>query len=59
MCALAFVPPEDVLRVFDAFYDGIPHAFVPVTDYFETTYIRGIRARGRRRAVRPRYEQKL
>ena len=55
MCALAFSPPEDVLRLLDAFYDGIPEAFVPVADYFETTYIRGILAR-RRRAVRPRYE---
>ena len=48
-----------LLRVFDAFYDGIPDEFVQIADYFETTYVRGIRARGRRRAVRPRYEPKL
>ena len=49
--ASAFVPSEDVLRVFDAFYDCIPDAFIPVADYFETTYIRGIPTRGRKRAV--------
>ena len=59
MCELALVPPDDVVRVFDDFYDGIPDEFVPIADYFETTYVRGIRARGRRRAVRPRYEPKL
>ena len=59
MCALAFVPPQDVPRVFDEFYKQVPDDFAPVANYFEVTYIRGIHARGTRRAVKPRYEPKL
>lgn len=55
MCALAFVPPDDVGHVFDLFYDKIPQEFAVIADYFEKVYVRGIPARGRRRAVKPRY----
>ena len=44
MYSLAFVTPKDV---------------VAIADYSEITYICGIRARERRRAVRPRDEPKL
>ena len=51
MCALAFVPPQDVADIFDKFYDQVPEDFLPIADYFEINYIRGKRAVGRRRAV--------
>lgn len=59
MCALAFVPPADVPDVFDVLYDDLPEDFFPIANYFEVNYIRGIRARGRRRAVRVRYHPAL
>lgn len=35
MCALAFVPVADVVRVFLLFEQGVPRLFKPVTKYFE------------------------
>lgn len=55
MCALAFVPVQDVLSLFDALYEEMPDDFLPIADYFEVTYVRGKPARGRRRAVAVRY----
>ena len=51
MMALSFVPVQDVPRVFDMFYNDVPDDFIEIANYFEVNYIRGIRARGRRRAV--------
>lgn len=59
MCALAFVPTEEVKDVFDSFYDEVPDDFLDVAHYFEVTYIRGIPARGRRRATQERYAPAL
>lgn len=59
MCALAFVPPEHVLDIFDLFYDEIPEAFIPIAVYFEVNYVRGVRAIGRRKAVKVRYDPEL
>lgn len=39
MCALAFVKPEDVERVFLIFVDSIPDAFQPVATYFEVVFV--------------------
>lgn len=59
MCALAFVPVEDVTDIFDALYNELPEEFLPVANYFEVNYIRGIRAIGRRKAVAVRYAPAL
>lgn len=59
MCALAFVHTVEVKDVFDSFYNEVPDDFVDVADYFEVTYIRGIPARGRRRATKERYATAL
>ena len=40
ICALAFVPVEDVEKAFDIFVDRAPEAFMEVADYFEKTYVR-------------------
>ena len=52
MCALAFVPDECVPEIFDMWYDEISNEFVPLAMYFETSYVRGVRTRGWRRAVK-------
>jgi len=49
LCGLAFVPPAEVPRLFDLVRDEVPDDLLPVADYFETAYVRGVRARGRRR----------
>ncbi|XP_043465180.1 uncharacterized protein LOC122500349 [Leptopilina heterotoma] len=59
MCALAFVPSDDVPEFFDLFIDQAPQEFVSVAEYFEITYIRGKPARGRRRAIPARYDPAL
>ena len=59
MCALAFVPSEDVPEVFDLFHNEIPEDFIPIATYFEVNYVRGIRAIGRRKAVKVRYAPAL
>jgi len=48
--ALAFVPPQDVPEAFDLLVDSMPQGIDrmdEVVTYFERTYIRGRRLRGR------------
>jgi hypothetical protein len=48
--ALAFVPPEDVLEAFELLVDTMPNDvdhMDEITSFFEHTYIRGRRQRGR------------
>ena len=59
LCALAFVPVDHVVEHFDSLLQQVPEEFLPVADYFEENYVRSIKARGRRRAVPPRYHPKL
>jgi len=54
MLSLAFVPVEDVEETYDILYDELPDELLDVADKFEKTYVRGMRARGRRRATKPR-----
>ena len=51
MCDLAFVPPAEVPHIFDKWHDEAPDSFMSIANYFEATYIRGVAARGRRRAM--------
>jgi len=56
LLGLPFVPLADVQDVFDDLLendDDMPGDLVPIYESIETTYITGIRARGRRRAVPP------
>lgn len=58
--SLAFVPPTDVPAVYDELRRELPRVVKALGDYFEKTYIRGVRrghGRGRARVVRgpPRY----
>ncbi|KAK3909666.1 FLYWCH-type zinc finger-containing protein 1 [Frankliniella fusca] len=58
--SLAFVPPADVPAVYDELKRELPRVVKVLGDYFEKTYIRGVRrghGRGRARVVRgpPRY----
>ena len=41
LCALALLPPEDVLDIFDELYNEVPDDFIPIADYLEMTYVRG------------------
>ncbi|XP_058799990.1 uncharacterized protein LOC131669250 [Phymastichus coffea] len=59
MCALAYVPPDNVPEIFDLFQNEMPEEFIPIATYFEINYVRGIRAIGRRKAVRVRYAPAL
>lgn len=59
LCALAFVPINDVVDVFDCLAEEVPEKFLPFAEYFKQNYVRGITARGRRRAVAPPYPPKL
>ncbi|CAB0037294.1 unnamed protein product [Trichogramma brassicae] len=60
MCALAFVPTEKVEETFDQFAEqDLPEIFLEIVDYFEMTYIRGRKARGRRARVEVRYAPRL
>ncbi|XP_051173358.1 uncharacterized protein LOC127289462 [Leptopilina boulardi] len=59
LCALAFVPHENVSEHFDTLMEDIPDDFICVADYFEVTYVRGKPARGRRKAVAPRYSPEI
>lgn len=48
LCALAFVPTGEVVQHFTDIRDYLPEELDPVTDYFEATYIRRMKAkRGR------------
>ena len=55
LCALSFVPPDEVPEVFSGLCNDIPDDFLPIADYFEVNYVNGRKAQGRRRAVAPRY----
>ena len=56
LLGLAFVPLEDVEEVFnDIMEDDLPEAVLSVYETVEKTYVTGTPARGRRRAVPPRY----
>lgn len=50
MCALSFIPVDDVLEVFYLFANQASENFTNVGNYFEVTYVRDRAARGRRRA---------
>ena len=55
LLALAFVHPEDQVEAFRLLEDEVHEDFLPIMTYFDKTYLRGILARGRRRAVPPRF----
>ena len=55
VCALAFVPVEDVEKSFDLLFADIPESFICIAEYFEVNYVRGRPARGRRRGTVARY----
>lgn len=38
MCAIAFVPVENVIADFEKFIDTVPYTFMPIATYFEQTY---------------------
>lgn len=57
--ALAFVPVESVEQCFLQIQNEIPADLLPVSQYFDETYVRGIPARGRRRRLPPRYSPTL
>lgn len=61
MAAIAFVHIDNVKECFDQFVESLPddEAFDRVVDYFETNYVAGKPARGRRKAVKPRYPPEL
>ena len=59
MLALAFVPQDEVANAFELLAAEAPEDLQPVLDYFENTYVSGRPARGRRRAVPPRYIPQL
>ncbi|XP_043473262.1 uncharacterized protein LOC122505604 [Leptopilina heterotoma] len=56
MLGLAFVPPDRVKTVFQLLAEKAPEELLPVLDYFNENYITGRPARGRRRAIPPRYQ---
>lgn len=55
LLALAYVPEPEVVRVYEDLLEDAPAEIKPVYHYFDRTYVRGVPARGRRRAVLPRY----
>lgn len=57
--SLPFIPLSDLLTVFDAIMDEVHEDVVPLGLYIETTYVRGRPARGRRKAIEPRYPPTL
>lgn len=60
LLALPFVPLPQILQVFDELQDeSLPEEVVPLYLYVERTWYRGVPARGRRRAVAPRYRPEL
>lgn len=59
MLSIAYVPLDDVIRVFRAFSNQAPEELSNVVKYFDQTYVEGKPARGRREAVAPRYAPEL
>lgn len=60
LLALPFIPLPHVVPVFDDLQDELlPEEVVPLYLYVERTWCRGVQARGRRRAVAPRYRPEL
>lgn len=55
LLSLAFVPLDDLEASFDLLVDEVPLMFLPVTSYFEKTYIRGIPRRRGPGRVAPRF----
>lgn len=55
LMALPFVPIDDVEEVFDIVYNELHDDVIPLAEYLKATYVRGRPARGRRRAVPPRF----
>lgn len=55
LLALAFVPPPDVNQCFNDLRNEVQDELLGLMDYFDEYYIRGRAARGRRRAIPPRY----
>lgn len=59
MAALAYVPVEQVPRVFKLLQEHVNEELEEVIDYLKEYYVIGRPGRGRRRAVPPRYEPAL
>ncbi len=55
LLTLAFVPVEDLSRIFDLLESKVDEDLLPVFEYFEEYYVTGRAWRGRRRAVPPWY----
>lgn len=55
LAALAFVPPDDVMKLFKRLKREAPAHAARFIEYFENTYV-GISVQGKRAAVPPRYE---
>lgn len=55
LLALAYLPPSEVPRMFRELYDDSPDELDELYQYFNEIYVNGVPARGRRRAVAPRY----
>ena len=53
--ALPFIPLQDVQEVWELLYDNMQEEIIELASYVETTYVTGRPARGRRRAVPPRF----
>ena len=45
MCALAFVPVKDVVKCFDVLKHDLPDTFLPIAQYLEEYYVRGVPGR--------------
>lgn len=56
--ALPFVPLDEILTVFNELKDDAPDEVEDFVQYLERTYVKGRPARGRRRAVPPRFPPK-
>lgn len=56
IAALAFVPVDEVPRVFSLLQDEVEKELLPLLQYYEETYVIGRPARGSRRAVAPCYK---
>lgn len=55
LMAIPFVPLEHVQEVFDSIAENVTERVEELVLYIERTYVTGVPARGRRRAVQPRF----